>query len=120
MDTKKVAVVIVSYNVCRLLDECLQSVRKALEGIDGEVFVVDNRSSDGTVETLQPRYPEVHFVANSENVGFARANNQAIRQSQSEYVLLLTPTRWFTKTPSAARWIFSTPIPRRVGQGSAC
>ena len=91
MDTKKVAVVIVSYNVCRLLDECLQSVRKALEGIDGEVFVVDNRSSDGTVETLQPRYPEVHFVANSENVGFARANNQAIRQSQSEYVLLLNP-----------------------------
>ena len=85
------SVVIVSYNVCRLLDECLQSVRKALEGIDGEVFVVDNRSSDDTVETLQPRYPEVHFVANSENVGFAHANNQAIRQSQSEYVLLLNP-----------------------------
>ncbi len=88
---KKVTVVIVSYNVCHLLDECLQSVQKALQGIDGEICVVDNRSSDHTVETLQPRYPEVHFIVNTENVGFARANNQAIRMSHSEYVLLLNP-----------------------------
>jgi GT2 family glycosyltransferase len=88
---KKISIVIVSYNVCQLLDECLQSVRKALEGIDGEVFVVDNNSPDKTVDTLQPRHPWVHFIANNENVGFARANNQAIRQSQSEYVLLLNP-----------------------------
>ena len=88
---KKVSIVIVSYNVCRLLDECLQSVRRALEGIDGEVTVVDNCSSDKTVETLRPRYPEVRFIENQENVGFARANNQAIRQSESEYVLLLNP-----------------------------
>ena len=88
---KKVSIVIVSYNVCKLLDECLQSVFKALEGLDAEVFVVDNNSSDDTVKTLLPRYPEVHFIANSNNVGFARANNQAIRQSQAEYVLLLNP-----------------------------
>ncbi|MBQ4386478.1 MAG: glycosyltransferase family 2 protein [Prevotella sp.] len=88
---KKVSIVIVSYNVCRLLDECLQSVRRAIEGIDGEVTVVDNCSSDKTVETLRPRYPEVRFIENQENVGFARANNQAIRQSESEYVLLLNP-----------------------------
>ena len=88
---KKVSIVIVSYNVCRLLDECLQSVEKALEGIDGEVFVVDNCSSDKTVETLQPRHPAVRFIANQENVGFARANNQAIRLSEAEYVLLLNP-----------------------------
>ncbi len=88
---KKVCIVIVSYNVCQLLDECLQSVCKALTGIDGEVYVVDNCSTDGTVETLQPRHPDVHFIANRENVGFARANNQAIRQSESEYVLLLNP-----------------------------
>ena len=88
---KKVSIVIVSYNVCRLLDECLQSVGRALEGIDGEVTVVDNCSSDKTVETLRPRYPEVRFIENQENVGFARANNQAIRQSESEYVLLLNP-----------------------------
>ena len=88
---KKISIVIVSYNVCQLLDECLQSVRRALEGIDGEVYVVDNLSKDGTVETLQPRHPDVHFIANQENVGFARANNQAIRMSDSEYVLLLNP-----------------------------
>ena len=91
MESKKVAIIIVSYNVCRLLDECLQSVRKAVEGIEAEIYVVDNRSSDHTVETLQPRYPEVCFIANTENVGFARANNQAIRASHSEYVLLLNP-----------------------------
>jgi GT2 family glycosyltransferase len=88
---KKISIVIVSYNVCQLLDECLQSVERALQGIDGEVYVVDNRSSDGTVETLTPKHPSVHFIANDENVGFARANNQAIRQSESEYVLLLNP-----------------------------
>ncbi len=87
----KVSIVIVSYNVCRLLEECLHSVEKALEGIEGDIFVVDNCSTDGTVEALQPRFPHVHFMTNMENVGFARANNQAIRLSQSEYVLLLNP-----------------------------
>ena len=88
---KKIAVVIVSYNVCQLLDECLQSVEKAQQGISGDIFVVDNHSQDKTVEILQPKHPDVHFIKNDENVGFARANNQAIRQSQSEYVLLLNP-----------------------------
>ena len=88
---KKICIVIVSYNVCQLLDECLQSVRKALEGIEGEIFVVDNNSTDGTVQQLQPRFADVHFITNQENVGFSRANNQAIRQSQAEYVLLLNP-----------------------------
>ena len=88
---KKISIVIVSYNVCQLLDECLQSVERALDGIEGEIFVVDNRSTDGTVETLRPRHPHVHFIANQENVGFARANNQAIRLSTAEYVLVLNP-----------------------------
>ena len=88
---KKISIVIVSYNVCQLLDECLQSVERALSGIDGEVYVVDNNSTDNTVETLTPKHPSVHFISNTENVGFARANNQAIRLSDSEYVLLLNP-----------------------------
>ena len=88
---KKICIVIVSYNVCQLLDECLQSVKRALQGIDGEIYVVDNLSTDGTVETLQPRHPNVHFIANKQNVGFACANNQAIRCTDSEYVLLLNP-----------------------------
>ena len=88
---QKISVVIVSYNVCQLLDECLQSVERALEGVEGDIFVVDNNSSDGTVDTLRPKHPQVHFIANKQNVGFARANNQAIRQSGAEYVLLLNP-----------------------------
>ena len=88
---KKICIVIVSYNVCQLLDECLQSVKRALLGIDGEIYVVDNLSTDGTVETLQPRHSDVHFIANKQNVGFACANNQAIRCTDSEYVLLLNP-----------------------------
>ena len=88
---KKISIVIVSYNVRRYLDQCLESVQKALEGIEAEVFVVDNDSKDDTLKVLPDKYPWVTFIANDENVGFARANNQAIRQSTGEYVLLLNP-----------------------------
>ena len=88
---QKISIVIVSYNVRRLLVECIDSVRKALEGIDGEIFVVDNCSKDDTVSYLQANCPDVQLIVNKENVGFARANNMAIRQTDSEYVLLLNP-----------------------------
>ena len=88
---KKISIVIVSYNVRRLLVECIDSVRKALEGIDGEVVVIDNCSKDDTVSYLQAHCPDVQLIANKENVGFARANNMAIRQTDSDYVLLLNP-----------------------------
>lgn len=87
----KLSVVIVSYNVRSYLDQCLQSVQKALEGIEGEVFVVDNHSDDDSVVTVREEYPWVTLIENQENLGFAKANNQAIRQSQAEYVLLLNP-----------------------------
>jgi len=88
----KLSIVIVSYNVRSYLDHCLQSVAKAVEGIDDtEVFVVDNASKDDTMTVLPPKYPWVKFVASDENLGFARANNLAIRQSAGEYVLLLNP-----------------------------
>lgn len=89
---KKISIVIVSYNVRRYLDQCLESVQKAVEGIDGaEVYVVDNASQDDTLAVLPSKYPSVHFIANDENLGFARANNQAIKQSEGQYVLLLNP-----------------------------
>ena len=87
----KLSVVIVNYNVRPYLVQCLQSVRRALDGIKGEVFVVDNDSSDDSVEVLRRDFPWVHLIANTENMGFARANNIAIRQSQGAYVLLLNP-----------------------------
>ena len=87
----KLSIIIVSYNVRSYLEQCLQSVQKALEGIEGEVWVVDNNSQDDSVEVLRRDYPWVRLIANTENMGFARANNLAIRQSQSDYVLLLNP-----------------------------
>ena len=87
----KLSVVIVSYNVRSYLEQCLQSVRRALEGIEGEVFVVDNHSTDDSVEVVKRDYAWVKLMENQENQGFARANNLAIRQAQGEYVLLLNP-----------------------------
>ncbi len=87
----KLSVVIVSYNVRALLTACIDSVVKAAEGIDTEVFVVDNDSADDTVEVIARDYPWVHLIDNKENLGFSKANNMAIRQSAGEYVLLLNP-----------------------------
>ena len=87
----KLSVVIVSYNVRSYLEQCLQSVQRALEGIEGEVFVVDHHSTDDSVEVVKRDYAWVKLMENQENQGFARANNLAIRQAQGEYVLLLNP-----------------------------
>ncbi len=88
---KKVCIVIVSYNVRSLLTQCIDSVHLALRGLSGDIVVVDNCSKDDTVEYLQKHYPDVQLIVNQDNVGFAKANNQAIRQTSSEYVLLLNP-----------------------------
>ena len=87
----KLSVVIVSYNVRELLTACIDSVVKAAEGIDTEVFVVDNKSVDDTIEVISRDYPWVHLINNKENLGFSKANNIAIRQAEGEYVLLLNP-----------------------------
>ncbi|MDY6206345.1 MAG: glycosyltransferase family 2 protein [Prevotella sp.] len=87
----KLSVIIVNYNVKHYLWQCLDSVRKALNGIDAEVYVVDNHSKDGSVEYLKPHFPEVRFIESNHNLGFARANNRAIKQCSGEYVLLLNP-----------------------------
>ena len=88
---KKLTVIIVKYNVKFYIDQCLHSLQAALEDIDAEVYVVDNHSRDGSVSYLKKRHPKVHVVASNHNLGFSRANNIAIRQSESEYVLLLNP-----------------------------
>jgi GT2 family glycosyltransferase len=87
----KLSVVIVNYNVEHFLEQCLYSVRRAMQGIEGEVFVVDNNSVDGSLRMLSEKFPEVNVIANKDNVGFSRANNQAIRVSTGQYVLLLNP-----------------------------
>ena len=83
----RLSVVIVNYNVRPYLEQCLQSVRKALEGIEGEVFVVDNHSADDSLAVLHRDYPWVRLIENQDNLGFARANNIAIRQSRGGCVV---------------------------------
>ena len=87
----KLSVVIVNYNVKYFLEQALLSVRKASANLDVEVFVVDNNSADESVAMLLEKFPEVKVIANKDNVGFSKANNQAIQQSKGEYVLLLNP-----------------------------
>ena len=94
----KLSVIIVNYNVKYYLDQCIRSVLRALEEMNtpAEIIVVDNHSADGSVDYLEQRYPQklfpmVRFVRSAHNLGFARANNIAIRQSRGEYVLLLNP-----------------------------
>ena len=87
----KLSIVIVSYNVRYFLEQALHSVYSALEGVHGEVYVVDNASSDDSVNLVKTKFPQVNLIENNENVGFSVANNQAIKQTKGEYVLLLNP-----------------------------
>jgi len=87
----KLSVIIVNYNVKHFLEQCLQSVHKAIQNVDAEVFVVDNNSVDRSVEMVAEKFPLVKLIANKENTGFSVANNQAIRISKGEYILLLNP-----------------------------
>jgi len=73
------------------LRQALKSVQKASETVHAEIFVVDNNSVDGSVDMVRSSFPDVHLIANDTNVGFARANNQAIRQAKGRYLLILNP-----------------------------
>lgn len=88
---KKLSIIIVNYNVKHYLEQCLNALMKALSNIDAEVFVVDNHSSDDSVQYLTPRFPSVSFISSKHNLGFSRGNNLAIEKSSGEYVLLLNP-----------------------------
>lgn len=90
-DTVDVSVIIVTYNVREFLEQALESVRRASAGLTVETFVVDNDSADGSAEMIRDRFPEVRLIANTDNVGFATANNQAIRKATGRHLLILNP-----------------------------
>lgn len=91
MQGVKLSVIIVNYNVKYYLEQCLISLTQSLKDVNAEIFVVDNASVDGSVDYLSGRFPTVNLISSNHNLGFARANNLAIRQSKGEYVLLLNP-----------------------------
>lgn len=87
----KLSIIIVNYNVTRLLRNCLLSIQKYTEGENYEVIVIDNASTDASWSDLIPEFPKVHFISSEHNEGFAIANNKAIKTAAGEYVLLLNP-----------------------------
>ncbi|NTW33033.1 MAG: glycosyltransferase [Bacteroidetes bacterium] len=87
----ELSVIIVNYNVKYFLEQCLISVRNASIGIRMEIIVVDNNSVDGSVKMLKEKFPDVQIIENNENLGFSKANNQAINIAKGKYILLLNP-----------------------------
>ena len=89
--TIDLSIVIVNYNVREFLRQCLQSIDQSFHTLTTEVIVVDNNSQDQSVEVLRSLFPNVHFVALNENLGFGKANNIGIQRSRGRYILLLNP-----------------------------
>lgn len=83
------SVIIVNWNTCELLAQCLHSLYSTIQNLDIEIFVVDNASVDGSVEMVRKSFAKVLLIENAENVGFVRANNQAMDLCNGRYVLLL-------------------------------
>jgi GT2 family glycosyltransferase len=105
------SIVIVNLNDKDRLKACLESIHEKVQALDYEVFVVDNASTDGSAEMVKQSFPWVKLIQNDRNLGFARANNQAIRISQGRYVLLLNcDTRLLDRTSSEMiRYMDDTP-----------
>ncbi|GHS85167.1 hypothetical protein FACS1894201_04580 [Bacteroidia bacterium] len=87
----QLSIIIVNYNVKNFLEQCLRSVQEAAFGMDVEVFVVDNHSVDHSVEMVKSKFPFVRLIENKENLGFSKANNQAVRDATGAYILFLNP-----------------------------
>ncbi len=87
----RLSIVIVNYNVKSYLEQALSSIQTALKNIPSEIFVVDNASSDGSVQMVKKHFPSVYLIENKDNPGFAKANNQAIQKATGEYICLINP-----------------------------
>ena len=87
----RLSIIIVNYNVKYFLEQCLLSVQKAVDGMQAEVFVVDNASLDGSRDYLEPKFNSVQFIWNEENLGFGKACNQALKLATGDFILFLNP-----------------------------
>ena len=91
----KLSIIIVNYNVTRLLRNCLNSIQQYVSDVDYEVIVMDNQSPDSSWKVLIDEFPTVKFIENTSNEGFAKANNKAAKLATGEYILLLNPDTEF-------------------------
>lgn len=90
-DNMKLSIIIVSWNVSRELLNCIRSIGENKPSHGHEIIVIDNASTDGTIEAVKKEFPEVQLIINKENRGFAAANNIGVKQSKGEYILFLNP-----------------------------
>jgi GT2 family glycosyltransferase len=87
----QLSVIILNYNVRYFLEQCILSVQKALEGIDSEIIVVDNASSDDSCEMMMAKFPNIKLIENATNLGFPKGNNIGVAQAKGEYICILNP-----------------------------
>ena len=87
----QLSVIILNYNVRYFLEQCILSVQKALEGIDGEIIVVDNASTDDSCEMMKDKFPNIKLIENATNLGFPKGNNIGVAQAKGEYICILNP-----------------------------
>lgn len=87
----QLSVIILNYNVRYFLEQCVLSVQKALEDIDGEIIVIDNASSDDSCEMMKTKFPHIKLIENKENLGFPKGNNIGVAQAKGEYICILNP-----------------------------
>ena len=112
-----ISIVIVNWNTKKLLIDCLASVFETVKNIPKEIWVVDNASSDGSVEAVRLKYPRVNFIQNRKNLGFAAANNQAFSKMQGRYALLLNTDAVLTEGAVEKLYTF---MERHSDAGIAC
>ncbi len=86
-----ISIIIVNYNVRHFIDQAIRSVEGACSSLETEIFVVDNNSNDGSQVHLSDNFAHHNLILNDENLGFSKANNQAIRKAKGKYILLLNP-----------------------------
>ena len=87
----KLSVIILNYNVRYFLELCLQSVEAAIQNLDAEIIVVDNKSSDESCAMVKQKFPNVKLIENSENLGFSKGNNIGVQHAKGEYLCILNP-----------------------------
>ncbi len=87
----QLSVIILNYNVRYFLEQCILSVQKALEGIDGEIIVIDNASSDDSCGMIKTKFPHIKLIENTVNLGFPKGNNIGVAQAKGEYICILNP-----------------------------
>ena len=85
------SIIIVNYNVKEFLQNLLHSIDKALQNLSSEIIVVDNASDDGSIEWIKSKFPSVKLIENKTNLGFGKANNQALKIAEGKYLLLINP-----------------------------